>query len=141
MSALASAILALGREYVVGGLLRQREGACLGEGDGGFESGHDLAFHGLERRIVEFALFRTKAFELSKDRVIIGRLPESDVTVPDPGVSRRHAEIRRENGGYLVADLGSTNGTMVNEARVSERTLEDGDRITVGGTVLEFRSG
>jgi len=82
-----------------------------------------------------------KAFALSKDRVIIGRLPDSDVTVPDPGVSRRHAEIRRENGGYLVADLGSTNGTMVNEARVSERTLEDGDRITVGGTVLEFRSG
>jgi hypothetical protein len=81
-----------------------------------------------------------KAFELSKDRVIIGRLPESDVTVPDPGVSRRHAEIRREDGGYLVADLGSTNGTMVNEARVSERALEDGDRITVGSTVLEFRS-
>jgi hypothetical protein len=82
-----------------------------------------------------------KAFELSKDRVIIGRLPESDVTVPDPGVSRRHAEIRRETGGYLLADLGSTNGTMVNEARVSEQTLEDGDRITVGSTVLEFRSG
>jgi hypothetical protein len=82
-----------------------------------------------------------KAFELSKDRVIIGRLPESDVTVPDPGVSRRHAEIRRQDGGYLVADLGSTNGTMVNEARVNERTLENGDRITVGSTVLEFRSG
>ena len=82
-----------------------------------------------------------KAFELSKDRVIIGRLPESDVTVSDPGVSRRHAEVRRQDAGYLVADLGSTNGTMVNEARVSERTLENGDRITVGSTVLEFRSG
>ncbi len=82
-----------------------------------------------------------RVFELSKDRVIIGRLPESDVTVPDPGVSRRHAEIRREDGRYVVMDLGSTNGTKVNEAPAGERPLEDGDRITVGRTVLEFRTG
>ena len=82
-----------------------------------------------------------RVFELSKDRVIIGRLPESDVSVPDPGVSRRHAEVRRQDGRYVVTDLGSTNGTMVNEAPVGERVLEDGDRITIGRTVLEFRSG
>jgi hypothetical protein len=81
----------------------------------------------------------SKAFALGKERVIIGRLPESDVPVPDPGVSRRHAEVRKEDGGYLLVDLGSTNGTLVNEARIGERVLEEGDRITIGRTVLEFR--
>jgi len=80
-----------------------------------------------------------KAFPLTKDRVIIGRLGESDIVLSDPGVSRRHAEVRRGDGGFVVADLGSTNGTMVNEATIGERTLEEGDRITVGKTVLEFR--
>ena len=82
-----------------------------------------------------------KVFELTKDRVIIGRLPESDVSVNDPGVSRRHAEIRRQDGNFLLVDLGSTNGTRVNEAPIGERVLEEGDRITVGRTVLEFRRG
>jgi FHA domain-containing protein len=80
-----------------------------------------------------------KAFPLAKDRVIIGRLGESDLVLSDPGVSRRHAEVRREDGRYVIADLGSTNGTMVNEATIGERELEEGDRITVGRTVLEFR--
>jgi hypothetical protein len=81
-----------------------------------------------------------KAFPLGKDRVIIGRMGESDIVLSDPGVSRRHAEVRREDGRFVVVDLGSTNGTMVNEATVGERTLEEGDRITVGTTVLEFRT-
>jgi hypothetical protein len=80
-----------------------------------------------------------KAFTLAKDRVIIGRMGDSDIVLADPGVSRRHAEVRREDGEFVVADLGSTNGTMVNEATIGERTLEEGDRITIGKTVLEFR--
>ncbi len=81
-----------------------------------------------------------RTFPLSKDRVIIGRLGESDIVLADPGVSRRHAEVRAEDGQFVVADLGSTNGTMVNESTVGERILQEGDRITVGRTVLEFRS-
>jgi hypothetical protein len=80
-----------------------------------------------------------KAFPLAKERVIIGRLAESDVVLADPGASRRHAEVRQQDGRYVIADLGSTNGTMVNEATIGERTLEEGDRITIGRTVLEFR--
>jgi Protein of unknown function (DUF3662)/Inner membrane component of T3SS, cytoplasmic domain len=80
-----------------------------------------------------------KAFPLAKDRVIIGRMGDSDIVLTDPGVSRRHAEVRHEDGEFVVADLGSTNGTMVNEATIGERTLEEGDRITIGKTVLEFR--
>jgi Protein of unknown function (DUF3662)/FHA domain len=81
----------------------------------------------------------SRTFPLSKERVIIGRLAESDVVLADPGASRRHAEIRHENGEFVIADLGSTNGTMVNESVIGERTLEEGDRITIGKTVLEFR--
>jgi hypothetical protein len=80
-----------------------------------------------------------KVFDIGKDRVVIGRLPESDVPVSDPGVSRRHAEVRREDASYILVDLGSTNGTKVNEAPIGERELEEGDRITIGRTVLEFR--
>ena len=82
---------------------------------------------------------RGRAFPLTNERVVIGRLADSDVPLTDPGVSRRHAEVRHENGDYVLVDLGSTNGTMVNESQVGERTLEPGDRITIGRTVLEFR--
>jgi hypothetical protein len=81
-----------------------------------------------------------KTFPLAKERVIIGRLGDSDVVLSDPGVSRRHAEIRQEDGEWIIADLGSTNGTMVNEATIGERALQEGDRITIGRHVLEFRS-
>jgi pSer/pThr/pTyr-binding forkhead associated (FHA) protein len=71
--------------------------------------------------------------------VRLGRLPDSDVVLKDPGASRAHAEIRRQDDRFVIADLGSTNGTTVNGAAVTERPLEDGDRITIGRTVLEFR--
>src|SRR5439155_21009091 len=53
-----------------------------------------------------------ETFTLDKDVVTIGRLREADVVLQDPGASRQHAEIRRTPQGYLLADLGSTNGTM-----------------------------
>ena len=80
-----------------------------------------------------------RAYPLEKDRVIIGRLGESDVVLSDPGASRRHAEVRRVDGEFVISDLGSTNGTMVNESKIGEHTLQEGDRITIGRTVLEFR--
>jgi hypothetical protein len=81
----------------------------------------------------------TRTYALAKPVVTLGRLPESDVVVNDPGASRQHARISNENGEYRIADLGSTNGTLVNDDDVRERALEDGDRITIGETVLEFR--
>jgi hypothetical protein len=78
-------------------------------------------------------------WSLERDRSVIGRLSGSEVEIHDPGASRRHAEIRREGEDYVVVDLGSTNGTLVNDTPVSQATLEDGDRITIGRTVLEFR--
>jgi len=80
-----------------------------------------------------------KVFPLTKPVVVIGRLAESDVVLTDPGVSRTHAEIRRENGRWVIADRGSTNGTRVNDASIETWVLGEGDRIKVGSTVLEFR--
>ena len=70
----------------------------------------------------------------------IGRLPECEVVVHDPGASRRHAQIREQDGVWTLTDLGSTNGTQLNGQVVQQRELVDGDRITIGATVLEFRS-
>lgn len=81
----------------------------------------------------------TRRFPLDKDLVTLGRLGECDVVLSDPGASRKHAQIQRQNGEFFLVDLGSTNGTMVNEATVKKRQLEEGDRITIGRTVLEFR--
>jgi hypothetical protein len=82
-----------------------------------------------------------KEFALEGDTALIGRLAGSEVEISDPGASRRHAEVRRKGDGFVIVDLGSTNGTLVNNDPVSERTLEDGDRITIGQTTLEFRKG
>ena len=71
----------------------------------------------------------------------LGRLPTSDIVLSDPGASRRHATIVRRDDGYVLTDLGSTNGTLVNGEPAVERLLVDGDRITIGTTVLEFRRG
>lgn len=82
-----------------------------------------------------------ETYPLDREVVSIGRLSECDVVVSDPGASRRHAEVRKENGSFVLSDLGSTNGTKINEDTVSERELQHGDRITIGRTVLEFRKG
>ncbi|HEY7660906.1 MAG TPA: DUF3662 and FHA domain-containing protein [Actinomycetota bacterium] len=78
---------------------------------------------------------------LTKAETTLGRLPECDVVVDDPGVSRQHARIRRAETGFVLSDLGSTNGTFVNEQPVQDHLLADGDRITIGETLLVFRGG
>ena len=78
-------------------------------------------------------------WQLDRDVLVIGRLAGSEIEIQDPGASRRHAEIRRRGEDFLLVDLGSTNGTLLNDAPVSEATLENGDRITIGRTTLEFR--
>jgi hypothetical protein len=68
----------------------------------------------------------------------IGRLPECTITLGDPNVSRRHAEIRPAGAGYRLTDLGSTNGTLVNGQRVHEHQLVDGDVVQFGATEIVF---
>jgi hypothetical protein len=74
--------------------------------------------------------------------VTLGRLPECEVVLADPNVSRRHAEVSAsDDGGYYVRDLGSTNGTRRNGVIVngSER-LAPGDEITVGASTVRFEA-
>ena len=78
--------------------------------------------------------------ELGEDPVTIGRLDDCEIQVSDKNVSRRHAEVRPEGGGFVVVDLGSTNGTRVNDGRIKRRELNDGDEVTVGATKLRFES-
>lgn len=71
--------------------------------------------------------------------LVIGRGGEADLNLTDPGISRRHAEVRYDGGQATVVDLSSTNGTSVNGRRITESPLADGDRIGVGGTRLVYR--
>jgi pSer/pThr/pTyr-binding forkhead associated (FHA) protein len=75
---------------------------------------------------------------LSGSRVVLGRSREADIVLQDPNVSRRHAELRREDGGWQIVDLGSTNGIKVNGRRVDNQPLSAGDQITIGVTDLTF---
>jgi hypothetical protein len=72
------------------------------------------------------------------ERALIGRSRECDAVLDDPNVSRRHAELRRDDGAWVIADLGSTNGVKVNGRRVEEAQLAPGDEITLGVTDLTF---
>lgn len=75
----------------------------------------------------------------------LGRDNSADIVVDDPGVSRRHSEVRvTTDGPHLVTsirDLNSTNGTFVNGERITSQRLHDGDRVTIGRTSAIFRAG
>ena len=75
---------------------------------------------------------------LSGSRALIGRSRDCDVTLEDPNVSRRHAELRNEDGRWIVTDLGSTNGIKVNGQRVHDAALAPGDEISLGLARLRF---
>jgi pSer/pThr/pTyr-binding forkhead associated (FHA) protein len=79
---------------------------------------------------------------LDQDVTSLGRHPDSDVLLDDITVSRRHAEIvRMADGGYLVRDVGSLNGTYVNRERVDERHLAHGDEVQVGKFKMVYLTG
>ena len=75
---------------------------------------------------------------LSGSRVVLGRSREADIVLQDPNISRRHAELRRDEQGWQIVDLGSTNGIKVNGRRVDQQPLSPGDEITIGVTDLTF---
>ncbi len=73
--------------------------------------------------------------------VTVGRLSECTIPLNDTNVSRRHAEIRANRQKFVVVDLGSTNGTMVNGTRIyGETALSDGDIISFGSTYVRFEA-
>lgn len=83
--------------------------------------------------IVQGGPEKGREIPLSQELLTIGRLQGSDVVIDDRLASRRHAEIERRRGQYVVNDCGSRNGTFVNGQRISEpHMLRDGDEIQIG---------
>ena len=79
-----------------------------------------------------------REFLFEQAAVLIGRTPECDVVLYDPGVSRQHARIFREGSTYFVEDMGSSNGTKVNGNLVRRAELKIGDAIGLGPVVFTF---
>jgi diguanylate cyclase (GGDEF)-like protein len=78
-------------------------------------------------------------YRLRADRVVVGRGDKTDIRIVDDGISREHAAVQREGGKVVLVDLGSTNGTYWNGARVPRQELADGDKISIGAsTILKF---
>lgn len=88
------------------------------------------------RIVVQRGVQGEREFELTLVQSTIGRSPDNDIPIPDPEVSRRHAQIVQRGSGYAIVDLGSTNGTFVNDVRVTELTpLQHGDLIRLGDAI------
>ncbi|HYO31604.1 MAG TPA: FHA domain-containing protein [Nocardioidaceae bacterium] len=79
-------------------------------------------------------------FLLDTNEVSAGRHPDSEIFLDDVTVSRRHAVFRRTSDGYLVADVGSLNGTYVNRDRIDEVLLSNGDEVQIGKYRLVYYS-
>jgi pSer/pThr/pTyr-binding forkhead associated (FHA) protein len=80
-----------------------------------------------------------RRFALTPPSTVVGRGSEADVKVDDPNVSRQHVEFRLEGGRWTVSDLGSTNGTTFGGRPLDRAmTLEDGDVVQLGNTVVKF---
>ncbi|HQF03489.1 MAG TPA: DUF3662 and FHA domain-containing protein [Phycicoccus sp.] len=82
-------------------------------------------------------------YPLTSAITILGRDDDADIILDDPGISRRHTELRVSIDGpgfiTVIRDLGSTNGTFVNGERIDSEHLQDGDRVTVGRTSMTYR--
>jgi Protein of unknown function (DUF3662)/FHA domain len=100
--------------------------AAIREGEGG--------------RVGRLLVSKNRSVELTDRTAVIGRLPECDVRVEDTQVSRRHAEVRPDADGYVLVDLGSLNGTLVNGMPVTEHLLVDGDEIKLGAAIIRFEA-
>ena len=90
---------------------------------------------------LEFILgpMANQTLPLAEEVTTIGSVAGNTVVLADPAVSRKHAGIRKVNGTYELADLGSTNGVYVNGHKVPKKTLAPGDIIRVGNTEAVFK--
>ncbi len=92
----------------------------------------------MARLVVQKGPNAGEIYALAKDIVTIGRDEKCAIRLNVEGVSRNHAQLFVEGGGWLVTDLMSTNGTLVNGEKVEQRALSDGDLLKIGDVVLVF---
>jgi adenylate cyclase len=79
-----------------------------------------------------------RAVPLTEKLSTIGRMPACTIQIDDKVASRKHCVIKQETDAFVLIDMGSANGTLVNGARVKEHRLTNADRIQIGNTVLIF---
>ena len=85
---------------------------------------------------------RGQSFELTEDHYTVGRSEECDICIPDPTMSGTHCTLERdEDGGYIVSDEGSTNGTRINGVRSDRQKLSHSDILQIGGVEVLYDSG
>jgi hypothetical protein len=81
-----------------------------------------------------------ESFPLQRDRLTVGRRPDSDIFLDDVTVSRDHAILVRRGSDYYLDDCGSLNGTYVNRRRIESHRLADGDELQIGKYKLAYLS-
>jgi len=91
-------------------------------------------------RVGSLVLPDGRRFALGEKPVTLGRMSDCEVVLADPRASRRHAEIQPVGHGFVISDLGSMNGTVVNGSPIREHPLSDGDEIRLGSTVMHFEA-
>ena len=137
--------LSLGEFGIQAKLVKPAEAGAEAEAVEG-DFGHTMVYSTTGERRVESPRHASRALLVGEDKrtvvsgdpFVIGRSRECDLVLDDPNVSRRHAELRRENGGWAVVDLGSTNGIKLNGKRSRGGRLNPGDEITLGLSRLTF---
>lgn len=90
--------------------------------------------------VIRTGSFEGTRYELRAPETLIGRNPDTDITLLDDGVSREHATLVYDATiqAFVIEDLQSTNGTRINGKSVRSETLQHGDEIKLGSTVFEF---
>ena len=92
----------------------------------------------LRARLRRRGLGLPEASELLEARLVLGRSSTCELVLADDTVSRRHAELRIDDGCWLLRDLGSSNGTWVNGRRVMEAEVRPGDVVNLGGAEIRL---
>lgn len=93
----------------------------------------------MAKLILRFEQNILKEVALGQDELTIGRLPDNALQIDNLAVSGHHAKIYLEQDHYVVEDLGSLNGTYVNNQRVGKATLKSGDQVTIGKHLVQFK--
>ena len=83
---------------------------------------------------------KDRSFELTEEKVSVGRLSDNQISLDDGSVSSHHAELTRKGEDYVVRDLNSTNGTRVNGQRIVETRLYHGDTVGFAQIQLQYFS-
>jgi pSer/pThr/pTyr-binding forkhead associated (FHA) protein len=92
----------------------------------------------MPKLLLKFSGMILKDIPLDKPQMTIGRKMDNDVVIDNLAVSGHHARVIEEKGTYFVEDTGSTNGTFLNDAKITKQRLQPGDQIRVGKHILLY---